>query len=156
MKSILLIATTLFCLGCSSSDEVNTDVRYEAVKGFHKVETSDTLDHEKLIVFTEISDIGKGTITRPEGHIWPEEITLRMPFDRLEGFKAYSNTDKDHLFEQFYSSNPRQPQYVSTFKGSELKTSIKDLPYIDIQLPKEMFQDNPKLIYVEWVNVYRN
>lgn len=156
MKNFLqLISILLFFTGCNSSEEIDTTLKYEATKGIHKVEMSGD-DDSRLIIFDEISDIGKGTITLPEGHVWPKEITLKLPFPRLEGFKAYSNLDKEHHFEHFHEAGAVANQYIANFKGHEKKRSVKNEPFVEIELPHEMWEDNPKIIYIEWVNVYRN
>lgn len=155
MKNILQLITMLLIFsGCNSTEELNHTLRYESTKGFQTVEMNG--ENNKNIVFNEISDIGKGTITLPEGNVWPQDITLRLPFPRLEGFKAYTNLDKENLFEHFHEAGASKNQYVSTYKGTEKKKIVKDEPFLEIQLPNEMWKDNPKILYIEWVNVYRN
>ncbi|NME67437.1 hypothetical protein [Flammeovirga aprica] len=153
-KLSTLFAILLIFSGCNSSEEINTTLSYEATKGFHKVEIVGD-DLQRVVVFEEISDIGKGTITLPEGNVWPKEIKVKLPFPRLEGFKAYTNLDKEHLFEHFHAAGVGNNQYIGTYKGAEKKRLAKDGQFVEIELPAEMFEDNPKIIYIEWVNVYR-
>ncbi|ANQ47593.1 hypothetical protein MY04_0211 [Flammeovirga sp. MY04] len=151
---ILLFLVVLFC-SCSENEEVDTTLHFESSKGVNEVEMTDSLD-EKIIEFTKVADIGKGVIRRPQGSVWPEHIILRLPFTRLEGFKGYTDLDKTHLFERFYSSGRTQNQYISTYKDILVKKIAKPSDYTEVELPKEMFDENPRVVYIEWVNVYRN
>ncbi|KXX71995.1 hypothetical protein [Flammeovirga sp. SJP92] len=155
MRNVFILSAILLIFsGCNSSEEINTTLSYEATKGFHEVEWIGD-DELKMVVFNEISDIGKGTITLPEGHVWPKSITVKLPFPRLEGFKAYTNLDKEHLFEHFHAAGVGNNQYIATYKGAEKKRIVKDEPFVEIELPHEMWADNPKIIYIEWVNLFR-
>ncbi|WP_281614504.1 hypothetical protein [Flammeovirga sp. SubArs3] len=154
MKQTLLLLSILCFFGCSTKDEIDTTVRYESIRGHNEVKMTDSIG-EKVIDFVHAADIGKASITLPQGNTWSEKIVVRLPFDRVEGFKAYTDTDKEHIFERFYSSDSSRPQYVSTYKGTEIKKMNKATGYNEIELPTSMFADNPRIVYLEWVDVYR-
>ncbi|WP_044223431.1 hypothetical protein [Flammeovirga pacifica] len=154
-QTILLLFLLLSMISCKEKEKIDTTLHFESIKGLNEVKMIDSLD-EKVVEFSKVADIGKAIIRRPQGSVWPEKIILRLPFTRLEGFKGYTDLDKQHMFEHFHSSGATKNQYISTYKDILVKKVAKLSDFINIELPKEMLEDNPKVIYIEWVNVYRN
>lgn len=108
------------------------------------------------------------------GEKWPEAVTLRLHLKGLENFKASnekvkleasvsSQGGKVRLWKDGKEDSPldaKGPYWMDIrMVGSDGKLA-KAIPlkdgYFEMQLPKAMFEENPKSITVNWIDFYRN
>jgi len=116
--------------------------------------------------------ISQAIIERHENR-WPTSVMLRLHLKGLENFKvtngnvtleaALSSQDgkvriwKDSMEDQ--SLDARHPYWMDIRMIGKDGKPVKTIPlkdgYCEIQLPKALFEDNPKSITVNWIDFYR-
>ncbi|RLT20521.1 MAG: hypothetical protein DWI29_03725 [Planctomycetota bacterium] len=106
---------------------------------------------------------------------WPDTVMLRLHLKGLENFKvttgkvtleaAVSSHDSKQPVRQWKDNNESEPLHIKSrywmdihLVGDDEKAATT-IPmtdgYFEIQLPKALFEDNPKSITVNWIDFYR-
>ena len=105
---------------------------------------------------------------------WPDLVLIQLRLKGLENFKV--STDKLKLEASVSSQNGDERRWKDGKEDSPLISKspywmeirimsndgkpAKALPskdgYIEMQLPKKFFEDNPKSFMLEWIDFYRN
>ena len=116
--------------------------------------------------------ISQAVIERTEEK-WPEGVVLRLHLKGLENFRASNGKEKleasvssqdgkVRLWKDGKEDSPldsQNPLWMAIrMVGSDGKPA-KDIPlkdgFFEMQLPKVLFEDNPKSITVNWIDFYR-
>jgi hypothetical protein len=115
--------------------------------------------------------ISQTVIERTEEN-WSDIVMLQLHLKGLENFKvtngkvtleaAVSSQDgKVRLWKDGKEDSPldaKSPYWMEIRMFSDDRKPVKTIPldgYFEIQLPKALFEENPKSITVEWIDFYR-
>lgn len=130
-------------------------------------------DDKAMFVIRSPFGISKATIERTTEQ-WPDKVVIQLRLKGLESLKV--STDKlkleasvsSHdgsvrLWKDGKEDSPldsKSPYWIEIKaldnEGEPTKaTSLKDGVF-ELQLPKKLFEDNPKSFKMEWVDFYRN
>ena len=169
LSSIAVMAAVL-SLGCSN-DKGETQFKITTKRDNDKVEFK---VEKNRIVFSIYSPFGiSQAVIESTNGIWSESVILRLHLKGLENFKvsndkvtleaAVSSQDgvarlwkdgKENL--PLDSKSPYWMEIRRIGKGGKPTTSIPlSDGYFEINLPKALFEDNPKSITVSWIDFYR-
>lgn len=130
-------------------------------------------DGKAVFVVRSPFGISNSTIERTTEK-WPDKVVIQMRVKGLESFKLSSGNTKLEASVSSHDGNVRlwkdgkedSPLDSKSPYWMEIKILDSDgkptkaIPLKDgtfeLQLPKKFFEDNPKLLKVEWVDFYRN
>ena len=116
--------------------------------------------------------ISQTVIERTDGN-WPDSVILRLHLKGLESFKVSngkvtleaSRSSQDGKVLLWMDGKEDSPLDFTSPYWTEIRIVGKDgktetkIPlndgYFEIQLPKALFEDNPKSITVNWIDFYR-
>lgn len=146
-----------------------------------KIETKRTDDRVEVksendqVIFDVRSPVGisRATIERTTEQ-WPEKVLVRLRLNGLENFSV--STEKLKLEASVSSQNgdtrlwkdgkedmpldSKSPYWMEIRLMDSDGKPTKALPlkagYIEMQLPKKLFEVNPKSIALNWIDFYRN
>jgi len=118
--------------------------------------------------------ISQATLER-EGEAWPRRVTLRLHLKGLEKFEAGNGTTTLHgsvssneagnnrLWQDAKEDKalkPGDPLWTEfRLVGADGKPGAKaplEGGYFEVVLPRALFEGNPKMITVRWIDFYRN
>ena len=171
LEHLVIVAVIAAVLSTGCTDVVNEpQFKLTTKRDNDKVEVK--VESDKA-VFSVHSPFGISQAVIERRHTWPDNVMLRLHLKGLENFKisngiitleaAVSSQDGNvRLWKDGKEDSPLDAKspYWTEFRmlGDDGKptTSIplKD-GYFEIQLPKALFEDNPKSITVNWIDVYR-
>jgi len=126
-----------------------------------------------LFIVKSPSGISQAVSERQDG-AWPKTIILRLHLKGLESFRASngkvtldaavsSQTGKVRLWKAGKENallNEKSPFWTDIrIVGGDGKPA-RELPlkdgYVEVTLPRALFEENPKAITVGWIDFYRN
>jgi len=168
--AIVAVMAAVLSTGCTNAVD-EPQFKITTKRDNDKVEV--TTENDKA-VFSVRSPFGisQTVIERTDGN-WSDTVMLRLHLKGLENFKisngiitieaAVSSQDgKVRLWMDGKEDSPldaKSPHWteIRMFGDDGKPTTIIPLTdgYFEIQLPKALFEDNPKSITVNWIDFYR-
>ena len=165
-----IFIVTFLSVGCASAAD---ESRFKITANRDDDKINVTVNNDKVVISVHSPfGISQSFIERSDDK-WPDTMILRLHLNGLEGLKisngkitveaAVSTQDGTvRLWENGKEDSPLDsgsPYWMEIrMLGDDGKptTSIplKD-GYFEIQLPKALFEDNPKSITVNWIDFYR-
>jgi hypothetical protein len=126
-------------------------------------------------IFVVHSPFGiSNAVIERQGQKWPEGVVLRLHLKGLESFRATNGkitldaamSSQDATVRQWKDGKEDAPLDAQDQFWMEVRIvggdgkPATDIPlkdgYFEMQLPKALFEGNPKSITVNWIDFYRN
>ncbi len=168
--AIVAVMAAVMTTGCA--DVVNeTQFKITTKRADDRVDVK--VEKDKM-VFSVRSPFGiSQTVIESTNGTWPDIVMLRLHLKGLEHFKisngvitleaeVSSQDGKVRLWKDGKEDSPldaKNPYWteIRMFGDDEKPTTSIPLTdgYFDIQLPKALFEGNPKSITVNWIDFYR-
>ena len=168
--TIVAVMAAVLSTGCTDvveEPQFKLTTKHDNDKVEVKVESGKT-------VFSVHSPFGiSQTVIESTNGNWPDTVMLRLHLKGLENFKisngkvtieaAVSSQDgKVRIWKDGKENSPldaKSPYWteIRMFGDDGKPTTIIPVKdgYFEIQLPKALFEDNPKSITVDWIDFYR-
>ena len=170
LKYLAIVFVTFLSVGCASAAE-DPQFKITTKRDNDRVEV--TAENDKAVISIRSPfGICQAVIERNDKD-WPETVILRLHLKGLENFKVAngkvilettvsSQDGKLRLWKDGKEDEPldaKSPYWMEIrMVGNDGKPTttipLKD-GYFEIQLPKALFEDNPKSITVNWIDFYR-
>jgi hypothetical protein len=170
LEHLAIVAVAFLSVGCASAAE-DPQFKITTKRDNDKVEVK--VENDKS-VFSVHSSFGiSQTVIERTDENWSDTVMLRLHLKGLENFKvsngiitleaAVSSQDSIvRLWKDGKEDSPldsKSPYWMEIrMVGNDGKptTAIPSKDgYFEIQLPKALFEDNPKSITVNWIDFYR-
>ena len=168
--AIVAVMAAVLSTGCTNAVD-EPQFKITTKRADDKVEVKVEQD---TTVFSVHSPFGiSQTVIEPTDGNWPDIVMLRLHLKGLENFKVSNGTitleaavssqdGKVRIWKDGKEDSPldsRSPSWTEIrMVGNDGKPKntipVKD-GYFEIQLPKALFEDNPKSITVNWIDFYR-
>lgn len=178
---ILLLFVAISCLAFLSknlvaADDFSTKFKITTKRSDDKVDLYPTVDKGSIAIFSIRSPTGisNATIERTESE-WKQPIVIRLHLKGLENLRI---TNGKTILEASVSSHdensrvrlwkdkdedkpldPKNPYWIEIRMMDRDGRPTSAIPlhdgYFEMQLPKAMFEDNPKSITISWIDFYR-
>lgn len=165
-----IVVVAFLSAGCASAAE-DPQFKITTNRDNDKVEVKVESDKAVFSVHSPFG-ISQTVIERTDGN-WSDIVMLRLHLKGLENFKvsngiitleaAVSSQDgKVRLWKDGKEDSPpdsKSPYWMEirmvSDDGKQATTIPLDDGYFEIQLPKALLEDNPKLITINWIDFYR-
>ncbi len=165
-----IVVVAFLSIGCASAAE-DPQFKITTNRDNDKVEVKVEKDKTVVSVHSPFG-ISQTVIERTDGN-WSDIVMLRLHLKGLENFKvstgkvtleaAVSSQDgKVRLWKDGKEDSPldsKSPYWTEIRMFSDGGKPTTTIPltdgYFEIQLPKALFEDNPKSITVNWIDFYR-
>ena len=172
LEHLAIVAVMVSVLSTGCTDVVkDTQLKITTKRADDRVDVKVEKDR---MVFSVRSPFGisQTVIERTDGN-WPDIVMLRLHLKGLENFKisngkitleaAVSSQDgKVRLWKDGKEDSPlnsKSPYCTEIRMFSDDGKPTTTIPltdgYFEVQLPKALFEDNPKSITVNWIDFYR-
>ena len=172
MGHFAIVVATILSTGCTNASE-ESQFRITTKRENDKIEVKAEKDRAIVSVHSAFG-ISEAVIERA-GVNWPDTVILRLHLKGLEHFKvtngkvtleaAVSSHDNKQPVRQWKDGKEDEPLDIKSAYRMDIHLVGKDekvattIPmtdgYFEIQLPKALFEDNPKSITVSWIDFYR-
>ena len=168
--SNLVVIATILSMGCASAAD-DSPFKITTKRDDDKVEVR--VENGKTVISVHSPfGISQAIIERNEKN-WPDTVMLRLHLKGLENFKvtigkvtleaAVSSQDgKVRLWKDGKEDSPldsKHPYWMEIRMVGKDGKPVKTIPlkdgYFEMQLPKALFEDNPKSITLNWIDFYR-
>ncbi len=170
MEHLVIVAVTILSVGCTNSVE-QPQFKITTKRDNDKIEVKAESDKAIISIHSPFG-ISQAVIERTDKK-WPETVMLRLHLKGLENFKVTNG--KVTLEAAVSSQDGKVRLWKDGKEDSALNTessywmeirivgkngipattiSLND-GYFEMQLPKALFEDNPKSITVNWIDFYR-
>jgi len=167
--AIVAVMAAVLSTGCTDVVK-ETQFKITTTRDNDKVEVKVEKDTAVFSVHSPFG-ISQTVIERTDGN-WPDIVMLRLHLKGLENFKvsngiitleaAVSSQDgKVRIWKDGKEDSQldaKSPYWTEIRMVSDDGKPVKTIPldgYFEIQLPKALFEDNPKSITVNWIDFYR-
>ncbi len=170
MKLFAIVVVTILSVDCANAAD-ESPFKIVTKRDNDKVEVN--VENENLVISVRSPfGISQAVIERADEN-WPATVILRLHLKGLENFKVTNGkvtleatvSRQDGKVRQWKDGNEDSPLDAESpywmkirMVGSEGKP-VKAIPlddgYFGMQLPKALFEDNPKSIKVNWIDFYR-
>ena len=170
MKHFAIVVVTILSAGCASAVE-EPPFKITTKRDNDKVEVTVKKGKAVISVCSPFG-ISQTTIER-SGNNWPDVVMLRLHLKGLENFKVTNGKDtleaaessqdgKVRLWKDGKEDSPldsKSPYWMEIRAVGKDGKPVKAIPlndgYFEMQLPKSLFEDNPKSITLNWIDFYR-
>ena len=167
--AIVAVMAAVLSTGCTNSMD-EPQFKITTKRDNDKVEVKVENDKSVFSVHSPFG-ISQAVIERADEN-WSDIVKLRLQLKGLENFKvtngmitleaAVSSQDSSvRLWKDGKEDSPlaaQSPYWMEIRMFSDEGKPVKTIPldgYFEIQLPKALFEDNPKSITVNWIDFYR-
>ena len=170
MEHFGIVVVTILSVGCASAAG-ESPFRMTTKRDSDIVEV--TVEKGQAVISVRSpSGISQADIERNDKN-WPTTVMLRLHLKGLENFKvtngkltleaAVSSQDgKVRLWKNGKEDSPldaKNPSWMEIRMVRKDGKPVKTIPlpegYFEMQLPKALFEDNPKSITLNWIDFYR-
>lgn len=172
MSGLIVIGWLSMVLLCTVLLEDASSFKITTKRSDDRVEVKSE-DDETLFVIRSPVGISNATIERTTEQ-WPDKVVIQLRLNGLESFKL--STDQSKLEASVSSQTGEVRLWKEGKEGSPLDAKslhwmefkilgsdgepTKAIPLkngcFEMQLPKKIFEGNPKSFKLEWVDFYRN
>ena len=170
--AVVAVMAAVLSTGCTNAVD-EPQFKITTKRDNDKIEGKAEREKTIFLVHSPIG-ISEAVIERSSNK-WPDTVMLRLHLKGLENFKvttgkvvleaAVSSHDSKQPVRQWKDNNESEPLHIKSrywmdihLVGDDEKAATT-IPmtdgYFEIQLPKALFEDNPKSITVNWIDFYR-
>lgn len=154
----IAIALLIFAVAGCTTGQHGQAIQAELKKPEDTVAVTAT-EHATVVNVTSKSGIGGATLVRI-GDAWPTRITIRLKLNNLESFDMNNDSIRFNTFIKHQGRVPywnidRNERPLDSPDGT-LDALIRRVDeWLEILVPAEMIQGNPKRIDFRWINEFR-
>ena len=169
-QHLAIVVVTMLSVGCANAED-KTAFKITTKRDNDKVEITVETD-KTLISVRSPSGISQAIVGRLDEE-WSDSVLLRLHLKGLESFKVSNGkvtlqaivSSQDgtvRLWNDVQEDSPlnaKSPYWMEIRLVGKDGKPVKTIPLKDgnfeIQLPKALFEDNPKSITLNWIDFYR-
>lgn len=170
MEHLVIVAVTILSIGCTNVVE-EPQFTFTTKRDNDKIEVKAESDKAIISIHSPFG-ISQAVIERTDKK-WPETVMLRLHLKGLENFKVTNGkvtleaavSSKNGNVREWKDGKEDSPMVAKSPNWMEIRIvgsdgkSTTTIPlkdgYFELQLPKTLFEGNPKSIKVNWIDFYR-
>ena len=172
LEHLAIVAVIVSVLSTGCTDVVKeTQFKITTKRDNDKVEV--TVKNDKAVISIRSPFGISQTVIESTNGNWPDTVMLRLHLKGLENFKVSNGiitleaavSSQDSIVRLWKDGKEDSPLDAKSPYWMEIRMVGNDgkpttsIPvtdgYFEIQLPKALFEDNPKSITVNWIDFYR-